>query len=509
MRTIFCLFDSLNRKALGAYGGTDIPTPNFDRFADRAVTFDNHFVGSLPCMPARRDMHTGRLNFTHCSWGPLEPFDNSCADLLQKNGVYTHLVTDHCHYFEDGGAAYHTRFSSFDFIRGQENDPWKAMVQAPLERFRERWDDGHYPIKSGRVDDPGRGRIQHMINRVHMEREEEQPCARCYASGLEFLDANKGEDDWFLMLECFDPHEPFDAPERFKKNFPTGWAGKTLNWPHYEIVSDSPEEIAEIRANYAALVAMCDHYFGQLLDYMDANDMWEDTALILTTDHGFLLAEHNWWGKNLQPYYREISHIPLIMHHPDAAGHAGSRVQAITQTYDLMPTLLNIYDSPIPDEVTGKSFLPHLLEDEADSHDIAVFGMFGGPLGASDGRYDYYIYPEDLYEENMFEYTLMPAHIRSLMSIEELKTAELFRGFDFTKGAPILKVKALQSAKRIPNVDGKLFENNGTKLFETWRDPEQKNPVTDPTIETRLRRSIRDVLVTHDAPEELFRRFCL
>src|SRR4029450_6553041 len=74
MRTIFVLFDSLIRNGLGCYGGTSIATPNFDRFAKRAVTFDNHYVGSLPCMPARRDLHTGRLNFMHRSWGPLEPF---------------------------------------------------------------------------------------------------------------------------------------------------------------------------------------------------------------------------------------------------------------------------------------------------------------------------------------------------------------------------------------------------------------------------------------------------
>ena len=77
MRAIFVLFDSLNRTAMGCYGPTNVRTPNFDRFAKRAVTFDTHFVGSLPCMPARRDLHTGRLNFMHRSWGPLEPFDNS------------------------------------------------------------------------------------------------------------------------------------------------------------------------------------------------------------------------------------------------------------------------------------------------------------------------------------------------------------------------------------------------------------------------------------------------
>jgi arylsulfatase A-like enzyme len=112
MRAVFVLFDSLNRLALGCYGGAAIATPNFDRFAQRAVTFDNHYVGSPPCMSARRDMHTGRLNFMHRSWGPLEPFDNSMPDILKNTGVHTHLISDHFHYYEDGGATYHSRYKT-------------------------------------------------------------------------------------------------------------------------------------------------------------------------------------------------------------------------------------------------------------------------------------------------------------------------------------------------------------------------------------------------------------
>jgi arylsulfatase A-like enzyme len=104
MKTIFVLFDSLVRNALECYGGSDIDTPNFKRFAQRSITFDRHYTGSLPCMPARRDLHTGRLNFLHRSWGPLEPFDRSFSEALQAAGVYTHLVSDHYHYWEDGGA---------------------------------------------------------------------------------------------------------------------------------------------------------------------------------------------------------------------------------------------------------------------------------------------------------------------------------------------------------------------------------------------------------------------
>ncbi|MEK9961264.1 MAG: sulfatase-like hydrolase/transferase, partial [Rhodobiaceae bacterium] len=113
MKTLFLLFDSLNRSALGAWGGT-IPTPNFDRLAARSTVFDSHYAGSLPCMPARRDMQTGRLNFLHRSWGPLEPFDDSFAAQLKTGGTYCHLVSDHYHYFEDGGATYHTRYASWD-----------------------------------------------------------------------------------------------------------------------------------------------------------------------------------------------------------------------------------------------------------------------------------------------------------------------------------------------------------------------------------------------------------
>ena len=69
MKAIVVMFDTLNRHFLPNYGCDWTHAPNFERLGDRAVTFDNAWVGSMPCMPARRDMHTGRLNFLHRSWG--------------------------------------------------------------------------------------------------------------------------------------------------------------------------------------------------------------------------------------------------------------------------------------------------------------------------------------------------------------------------------------------------------------------------------------------------------
>ena len=106
MRAVLVLFDSLNRRLLPPYGADWVHAPNFTRLAAHSVRFENCYGGSMPCMPARREMHTGRHNFLHRSWGPLEPFDDSVPEMLSTAGIYTHLATDHPHYWADGGATY-------------------------------------------------------------------------------------------------------------------------------------------------------------------------------------------------------------------------------------------------------------------------------------------------------------------------------------------------------------------------------------------------------------------
>lgn len=502
MKTIFVLFDSLNRDALGCYDGTGIKTPNFDRFSKRCVTFDRHYAGSLPCMPARRDLHSGRLNFMHRSWGPLEPYDNSFAQLMKKSGVYTHLITDHLHYFEDGGHGFHTKFSSYDYIRGQEYDPWVALVQPPLDEIAERFDQRHY-----NVERPTK-RLQHAINRTQMTDEKDMPGPRCFASAFDFLDKNRDADNWFLMLECFDPHEPFHAPERFKEMYKTTYSGGILDWPHYDKVAESPEEMAEIRANYAALVAMCDDYFGQLLDYMDSNGMWEDTCLIVSTDHGFLLSEHGWWGKIRMPYYEEISHIPLMVYHPGFKDRAGERRNALTQAGDLMPTFMELYELPIPQEVQARSLLP-VLDEDRGQRDVAAFGVFSGPIGVTDGRWVLYHYPPDILAEGLVEYTLAPNHMTVPFEVSELRTARLTPPFDFTKGIPLLAIDALRGMARPPGNDGKGFEDLGTRLYDLARDPRQQDPIEDEAQRARLIELLVGELKAHDTPAEVYQWYGL
>lgn len=502
MRTVFVLFDSLNRHLLEPYGGTRIPTPNFTRLASHAVTFDNHYVGSLPCMPARRDMQTGRLSFLHRSWGPLEPFDNSYPELLAKCGTYSHLVTDHFHYFEDGGATYHTRYDSYEFIRGQEGDAWKAMVQPHWERLREKYHANQFSSERRNY------KAQHMINREFIREEDEFPSVQVFASGLDFIERNKAADNWLVQIETFDPHEPFYAPSAYKRAFETGYNGPVLDWPRYGRVDELPEECEELRANYYATVALCDALLGRLLDAFDRDGLWDDTALVVTTDHGFLLGEHDFWAKNRMNMYEEIAHIPLFVHHPERAAKDGSRCDALTQTPDLAATFVDIHNAERSAEMQAQSMLS-LLDGAPSQRPAALYGYFGGAVNLADGKHTYHRYPPDLSNQEIYQYTLMPTHIFDFFHADELREAKLAHAQPFSKGMPLLKVPVGERSVMYDSYGPGAMLENETRLYDLVADPGQTTPLQDPTLEARMSATMAQLMSELDAPEEAFARLLL
>lgn len=507
MKTVFVLFDSLNRHMLSPYGGATVPTPNFDRLALRSRIYDKHYVGSMPCMPARRDLLTGHLSFLHRSWGPLEPFDNAFPELLKTIGVHSHLVTDHYHYWEDGGATYHNRYSTFDLIRGQESDPWKAMVQPPWERLRGEYhaqqlgsvsDLSGDPLESSGAADKYR---PYMINRQFIREEKDFPSVKVFDGALEFLDTNRDADDWLLQVETFDPHEPFYAPERFKQPFDTGWSGGIRDWPRYGKVTESHEEAEELRANYNAVVALCDDLLGRLLDQFDANDLWRDTALIVTTDHGFLLGEHDFWAKNRMTMYEEIAHIPLFIHDPRNPG--SGRVDRLTQAIDLAPTMLDLWDVVPPTEVQGQSLL------RENNRDAVIFGYFGGAVNVTDGETTYHRYPSSISEQEIYQYTLMPTHITARFTTEELENATLAPPFNWTKNVPLLKVPVIERSPMYNNYGPGCLLESETRLYDLVADPAQERPVIDHLREAEMIGKMMQIMDANDAPPEAYTRLGL
>ncbi|WP_422934607.1 sulfatase [Sinomonas sp. P47F7] len=485
MRAIILMFDSLNRHMLSPYADTIVDAPNFARLASRSVTFENFYAGSMPCMPARREMHTGRYNFLHRSWGPLEPFDDSMPELLKNAGVHTHLASDHPHYWEDGGATYHPRYTTWEFFRGQEGDPWKGVVATRNN------DDGGAAGGDWRA---GMKR-QDLINRSYMPTEAEHSQTRTVDAGIHFIDTNHAADQWMLQIELFDPHEPFFTHEAYKAMYPHRYDGPGFDWPGYERVTEPEDRVEHARYEYAALVSMCDKSLGRVLDAMDKYELWEDTLLLVNTDHGFLLGEHGWWAKSVQPWFNELVHLPMFLWDPRTAGRDARR-GALAQTIDIAPTMLRFFGlEPTPD-MQGRD-LAVVLEDDTTVRDAALFGIHGGHVNVTDGRYVYMRAAADPANGPLEDYTLMPTHMRSRFSVGELAAWEPAEPFAFTKGLRTLKVHT----KSLMNPWA-----HGTLLFDLETDPAQEHPLEDDDVELRMLRLLAELLHTSDAPKSQFER---
>ena len=390
MNTIVILMDTLRRDHLGCFGGigdngetkkSPVETPNIDRFAAEATCFDNSYISSYPCMPARQDLFTGQLSFLRRGWSPLEYDQPDLPTLLSQSGARTALMTDHYHYWQYGAGNYHQAFNACEFIRGQENDNYRTgdasqtEYPAPPEKLNDRW-HRYWHNTSGRRNDDDYFTAQVFVRSMHW---------------LEDNARRTGDGDFFLMLDCFDPHEPFDPPIEFARPYlPEGWEEHPVRpvWPRYgESEQYTQYELDVIHGLYCGEIAFLDHWFGKFYQQLKDLELLEDTAVILTSDHGWLFGEHHWLGKHSHLLYDEIVHTPLIVSHPALPK---GRNEALVQMADLMPTILDIMEVPIPETVCASSLAG--LWDEDKPGDVAerealIFGVFGGETYCTDGEY--------------------------------------------------------------------------------------------------------------------------
>lgn len=492
MKAIILLFDSLNKKYLPPYGDVITQAPNFKRLAAHAATFENSYVGSMPCMPARRELHTGRYNFLHREWGPLEPFDDSMPEQLKKAGIYTHLISDHLHYWEDGGGNYHNRYSSWEIIRGQEGDHWKPSVaEPPIPEV--------LSIPQKQTGGGVSGLWRHdWANREYIKREADFPQTKVFNAGCNFIEKNHDQDNWLLHVETFDPHEPFYTTEEYLALYQDSWQGPHFDWPRGK-AKEGDEAIEHIRCRYRSLVSMCDRNLGRILDLMDRHDLWQDTMLIVGTDHGFLLGEHGWWAKNQMPYYNEVANNPLFIWDPRCCVK-GEKRQSLVQMIDWAPTLLEFFQQPLPDDVQGHS-LANTLHSDLPVREAALFGVFSGHVNVTDGRYVYMRAAVPGLENDIANYTLMPIKMNSRYDVAELGSLSLAPPFHFTKGIQVLRIPAKEKYKGVNSF--------GNLLFDLQSDPLQCHPIKDDIIETRMIQLLIQLMQQNDAPEEQFLRLGL
>lgn len=383
MNVILLLIDSLNRHHLSPYGCPFIKTPSLQAFADRGVVMTRHFAGSLPCMPARREIFAGVREFPWRGWGHLEAFDTLLPDSGNGRGHMTKMITDHYHFFQYGAFGYYECFQGYDFIRGQELDQWRTETPPKLPAWVERINRyrGHW------------GTVYYR-NTQSFQREEDWFTPKVFTRAEKWLEDNR-KTPFFLYIDHFEVHEPFYCIEPYRSLY-TDDPGHGYNiWPPYQDEAEcarffeetSEEELAYLRAQYWGKITWVDTYLGRLMETLDRLRLWDDTAIFITTDHGHDLAEWRPMFGKQAPHHDSHAHLPLLVWHPEIPG--GRRVDAVTSTIDLHATIREILGEPEPDRANSRSFLPVLRGERAEHRAATLCGTFGAGAMVADRDYTY------------------------------------------------------------------------------------------------------------------------
>ena len=370
MNIVMILSDSFRYDNLGCYGYHNIETPNLDKFAESAVIFENTYPDGLPTMPVRTSLFTGNYSLTNRFWDRLMPTDVSMPEILDEYGFVNAMITDTYHFFKPN-MNFHRGFHHWDWIRGQESDSWitKKHKRDWNKYAKEAMKDTMF-IKC--LD-------QHFRNTAHYKTEADWSTAQVFTKAANWLEDMRDDGrPLFLYVDCFDPHEPWEAPPQYiEKYVDPAYKGPWIIQPKMgerDWLTD--EELAHTRNLYAAEVTFVDRWIGHLLDKMEELEMMDDTLILFMSDHGHPLADHGVLLKRVDQLYAELVRLPLLVRFPKGE-NGGKRIKPLINVVDIMPTIMEFIGSTVENEyVQGKSILP-LIRGEVDKlHDHSVIGFF-------------------------------------------------------------------------------------------------------------------------------------
>ncbi|MBS3762694.1 MAG: sulfatase [Planctomycetes bacterium] len=403
---IVIVADTFRADHLGCYGNDWIKTPSLDQMAQQGVVFENCYADGLPTIPARRVFFTGNSIIPreiHGGWTPLRQDDLPLPVILRDAGFRTGFVTDTYHYFKPG-QNFHQGFDSWRWIRGQEFDPW---ISGPKNEFDPH---DHIPdhLWNENYDEMTR---QYMMNTCDRQHEEDYFCAQTFQEAGRWLEHNANESPFMLWVDTFDPHEPWDAPFRFQQMYRQDYPFERTLFG-YGVNGDDIKErdLPVLKALYAAEVSFVDMWIGRLLDRVDELGLAEDTIIVFTTDHGTHLGEDGYVQKNPAQLDSRVSHMPLIVRHPDSS-LAGTRVDSLVSATDLAPGFVDMLDVQETPEMDGDSFWRVAAEPAETNHDDLYIEF--GPFGAVHNFEWHYFQPTS--EENASQ----PACLYNLQGDQE------------------------------------------------------------------------------------------
>jgi len=369
MNIVLVVFDSLRKDCIGCYndGAPGRPawpwrvaTPHLDGLAGESLLMDRAYPESLPTLPTRRALYTGRRVYPFhnanfhlkgdfvgaAGWGPIPEEQDTLAEILRDAGYRTGLVADVYHMFKPS-KNYWRGFDQWTFLRGQEIDPSRSGPD-PDEATIRHWlpEELENPARRAFV-------IKALKNMYGRPRDEDYFNARVLTAAADWLAQNRDAENFFLTVESFDPHEPWFVPEHYRRMY------DDTDGPE-QVISGYSEGMSEpllrrTRANYSGLVTMCDRWLGHLIEAMRVLGLMDNTLLIVTSDHGHSIGDGGYVGKRGYPSDPSVYDIPVFIRHPDGAG-AGQRSDLLIRHTDISAHILQFASVPVPDDLDGKCF---------------------------------------------------------------------------------------------------------------------------------------------------------
>lgn len=354
--------DTLRTAFLGCYGNEWVRTPNIDRFAAQGVRFTRAHPESLPTIPVRRALHSGRRaypfpdytpvpwdNVYLPGWQPMSPEEPTVAETLAQAGYHTGFVGDVPHYFVPG-MNFTRGFRQWQFIRGQSEDRYRATSRIDADQL------SLYLAPEERIR-------AHLANVRPDQPEETWPTARTFQAAIDFVEDNAGTAPFYLYVDSFTPHETWEAPLAYYDLY--GRRDEREPVPlvvPYAPLADNPhmeDRLPSLRANYAGLVTMVDTWFGRLLDRIDCLGVGSQTLMVLLSDHGTNFADNpeGVLGKPAEYLYPGTMDIPLIVRYPGVAD-AGGECDEMVYCVDAPATILAAAGARMAGPLDGHSLLP-------------------------------------------------------------------------------------------------------------------------------------------------------
>jgi arylsulfatase A-like enzyme len=409
MNVILIILDSLRKDHVGVYGNDKVKTPSLDDLAKESLRFTQPYPESIPTIPARRAIHTGLRTwpfrnwvppkgetFFPAGWQPIPEEQTTLSEILFGRGYNTLLVTDTQHLFK-ASMNFQRGFRVFDWMRGQERDKFRPTVTVPQEQVDKLVVPGNDESMVDKVR-------QYVANTRGRKTEEDWFAPRVFNRAAQFLEVQDRSKQFFLLIDCFDPHEPWDPPTRYVDAYDDGYDGPEPIVPNYSDASWIGErELERMRNLYSAEVTMTDRWLGNFLDKVDSLGFTENTLLLVLSDHGVALGEHDATGKPFWALWPEMTDIPFFIRHPEGAG-AGETSDFYASTHDVAPTVLGVLGIEPPQPMDGQ--------------DLSVILDGGAPEERSHFTlgYDDYVWARDS------QYAMISRNDRSEAKLYDLQT---------------------------------------------------------------------------------------